>query len=66
MRPGFERSDRLKMVQCRDLLMKRYSPDVLQSGQDGFKMLSAGILIKKLPSLAPKLNHVKNLSRQSA
>lgn len=44
MRPVFDRSDRLKTVECRDLPMKCRSLDVLQSGQDGFEVLSAGIL----------------------
>lgn len=64
MRPEFGRSDRLKMVQCRDLLMKCRSLDVLQSGQEGFKILSAVIPRNKVLLLAPELNYVKNLSRQ--
>lgn len=66
MRPDFDQSDRLKMVQCRDLLMKCHSLDVLQSGQDGFKIISAGIPRKEVLLLAPGLDHVENLSRQCA
>lgn len=66
MRPALGRSDRLKMVECRDLPMKCYSPDVLQSGQDDYEVLSAGILVRQVLPLAPELNHVRNLFCQFA